>query len=211
MSILKRKIRLIPYGEEFEGNGCPQVKIEESSSNPQKESLTDQTITKIVKSTSPSLKLPKDGKKESRLLEGSCNTISGIKIIRNYAKALCAFAHSSVAAPYLRKIIEKNFDGNYEITGFQKLMKQKKRKVGSIESLKALLLIQSDDTREASLYKKLFTEISVIFLKFFAVNWLFHGNVKHRIEHLKYRHKMLRRVQNPELFTFLKGSVRRQV
>ena len=207
MSILKRKIRLLPATDELEDNDYFEVKKEETVST---STLESQSTIPCRKSKSQKLRVTEESPAMHLIQEGSSNIITGAKIIRNYAKALCAFAHSTMAMPYLVSIMDKNFTSNQEIEGFKKFIKQKKRNIGSIESLKVLLIVKSNDTKKEQIYKELFSEISVVFLKFFAVNWLFSGKVKHRLEHLKYRHKMLRRVQNPELFTFLKGSLRKK-
>jgi len=134
------------------------------------------------------------------------NAIRGTKIVRNYAKALCSFAYSEMALTYLKDIIAKNYNDCLEIESFQKFIREKKGKTASILSLRSLLMQDEDDTEKERVYKQVFTEISVVFIKFFAVNWIFSGKVKYRLEHLKYRHKMLRRIRNPEHFTYLKSS-----
>ena len=127
------------------------------------------------------------------------------KIVRNYAKVLCTFACSGMSLPYLKKIVDNNYKNTVEIEDFQDYIRNKKEQATSILSLRSLLLIDVNDEEVQKLYKKVFADISVIFLKFYAVNWIFNGKVKHKIEHLKCRHKMIRRVRNPELFTFLRG------
>ena len=134
------------------------------------------------------------------------NPVRGTKIVRNYAKALCTFAYSDMAAVYLKEIIHDRYQGEAELTSFQKYIKDKKGKTASISSLRELLMIKESDSNKEKIYKQIFTEISVIFIKFFSVNWIFSGKVKYRLEHIKYRHKMLRRIKNPEFFTYLKSS-----
>jgi len=134
------------------------------------------------------------------------NAIRGTKIVRNYAKALCSFAYSDMALTYLKDIISKKYNDSLEVESFRKYIREKKGKTASILSLRSLLMEDDDDTEKERIYKQIFTEISVVFIKFFAVNWIFSGKVKYRLEHLKYRHKMLRRIRNPEHFTYLKSS-----
>lgn len=124
----------------------------------------------------------------------------GTKLVRNYAKALCSFAISPLAVPYLSILIEENFPGKVETHQFQRHIKTKKKKVSSISSFKKLLIVKKSDPEREKIHKKLFSEVSIIFLKCFAVNWIFSGKVQYKDEHLKFRHKMLRRVRNPELF-----------
>jgi len=59
----------------------------------------------------------------------------------------------------------------------------------------------SDDIKKA---KIIFKELSEIFLKYFAVNWIFSGKSSNKISLLKSRFEMLRRVQNPMQFVNVK-------
>lgn len=160
------------------------------------------------RTTRKSSKAPvRRGSDESRSADtDSSNAVKGTKIVRNYAKALCSFAYSEMAVPYLLIIIKENFPGQVELDEFQKCIKDKKGKTASIPSLRKLLMEEDKDNSKERAYKRMFTEISIIFIKFFAVNWIFSGKVKYRLEHLKYRHKMLRRIRNPEFFTYLKST-----
>jgi len=129
-------------------------------------------------------------------------------IIKNYGKALCSFASSSMAIPYLETTISKRGYKNVNIKEFMAYIKVKKESINSIESIRRLLIVsQEDDTINAA-YKSIFQDISIIFLKYFAVNWIYNGKLMHKSAHLKFRFKMLRRIQNPEHFTYLKTSVK---
>ena len=132
----------------------------------------------------------------------------GEKIVRNYAKALVSFASCTMAVPYLTAIIhkEENCGNKLDVKLFQRYIKTKKQKTVNISRLRALLLVQARDSDTTKMYKHLFSEISVVFIKYFAVNWIFSGRVKYREDHLKYRLKMLRRIRNPEYFTYLRNG-----
>ena len=137
----------------------------------------------------------------------SCPQGNSKNIVKNYGKALCSFASSSIAAPYLKDIIQKHGYFFVNTSAFMDYIKGKKEGVHSIESLRNLLVGNDDDSQEVKAYKKLFQEISIIFLKYFSVNWIFGGKLMHKKAHLKFRFKMLRRVKNPEHFTYLKTLV----
>jgi len=139
-----------------------------------------------------------EAKKESKVT-------SSKTIVKNFGKAMCAFAASELAMPYLKQIVEQ---GANVIKSFQMYIKKKKNGVDSIESLRSLLLIGRGDGEEVMLYKKIFQEVSIIFIKYFSVNWIFQGKMAHKQAHLRARFKMLRRVQNPEYFTYFKGFVK---
>jgi len=139
----------------------------------------------------------------------SCPEGNSKNIVKNYGKALCAFASSAIAVPYLENIIAKNnFACNVKPGGFMSFIKSKKETINSIESLRKLLVVYEGDTNQITAYKKVFQEISVVFLKYFAVNWIFGGKLMHKNAHLQFRFKMLRRIQDPEHFTYLKTSAK---
>jgi len=148
----------------------------------------------------------KDTLKQSNTESKKENKVTSSKtIVKNFGKAMCAFAASELALPYLKQIVEQ---GANVIKSFQMYIKKKKNGVDSIESLRSLLLVTRNDGKEVALYKKIFQEISVVFIKYFSVNWIFQGKMAHKQAHLKARFKMLRRVQNPEHFTYFKGFVK---
>jgi len=129
-------------------------------------------------------------------------------IVKNYGKALCAFGSSAIAIPYLNSIIAKNGYDKIKVKEFANYIKEKKDSVNSIESLRRVLVPESGDSEEEIIYKKLFKELSIIFMKYFSVNWIYSGKLLHKTAHLKFRFKIMRRIQNPEHFTYLKTSAK---
>lgn len=125
-------------------------------------------------------------------------------IIKNYGKAFCGFASSKLAVPYILNIADGMDFKSFDIKKFMSQMKVKKEATNSMEHIRTLLVEEVDDTDEQKVFKRVFKEVSKVFLKYFSVNWIFHGKLKHKIVHLKYRFKMLRRIENPEYFTYLK-------
>jgi hypothetical protein len=124
-------------------------------------------------------------------------------IVKNYGRAICNFAVSEIALPYINKYIEQTFSIT-ALEDFIKYVESIKELVVSIESLKGILLENSEDAEKLASLKKIFKHVSVIFIKYFSVNWIFSGRLTYKLSHLRYRNKMLRRVENPELFTYLK-------
>ena len=135
-------------------------------------------------------------------------TADSKNIVKNYGKALCAFASSKLAVPYLENIILKNGYDQVDIKQFMETMKQKKETTNSMESLRRLLMEEDDDTEDEKEQKLLFKEVSIIFMKYFSVNWIYSGKLVHKNAHLNFRFKMLRRIQKPEHFTYLKTSAK---
>jgi hypothetical protein len=60
------------------------------------------------------------------------------------------------------------------------------------------------DTEKEMEFKNILKKLGEIFIKNFSVNWIFSGKMTYKEAHLKFRFKMLRRIRNPELFTYLK-------
>jgi len=205
MSILKKKIKIRAL-EEIDYDDKLQVKTEDSSTQKlSKFFKLIQLINSLVKETHIKSGFGKK-KAESKGEFLNSNSVRGTKIVRNYAKALCSFAYSDMALGYLQTIILKQYDNKVDTDGFRKYIKEKKGNTASISSLRGLLMETNHDSDKERIFKQIFAEISIIFIKFFSVNWIFSGKVKYRLEHVKYRHRMLRRIRNPEHFTYLKSS-----
>ena len=200
MSILKRKIRIVPT---YHDEDYFEIKLEEPS-NFRQETLYDCSKKATIDIKSSRKRQPPKIVSPTKKDAKPSKVIPGTKVVRNYAKALCSFASSAIAIPYIQKLLEQDIEAKTIIEDFQNYIAQKKDKTISIVSLRGLLMITGKDSPIEKLYKEIFMETSVVFIKFFSVNWIFSGKVKYRLEHMKYRHKMLRRVRNPELFTFLK-------
>jgi len=123
-------------------------------------------------------------------------------IVKNYARAMVNFALSDIALNYLRKMVQAE---GVELKGFRAFVSKQKEDINSIKTLREMLLIKEGERRESCAYKKIFQAVSEIFVKFFSVNWIFNSKVSDKKLHLKYRFKILRRVRNPEHFTYLEN------
>jgi len=77
--------------------------------------------------------------------------------------------------------------------------------IGGISSFRLLLVVLEKDTPEEVAFKKIYGALAEAFIKYFSHNWIIHGRMGHKDVYLKYRFKMLRRIRNPESFTYLKG------
>jgi len=130
---------------------------------------------------------------------------SSKNIVKNFGKAMCSFASSELAMPYLNRI-NINWDVNLE--DFQEHIQKKRDLIDSIDSLRSLLLIMKNDDNVMVGFKKIFQEISIIFIKYFSVNWIFQGKMSHKQAHLRARFKMLRRIKSPQHFTYFKDFSR---
>jgi len=125
-------------------------------------------------------------------------------LVINYGKAIASFATSHLAVSYLEPILKKEGVTHQEFIDF---ISQSKKSIGGIKSFRYLILTTEEDDERVVACKKVFREISTVFIKFFSVNWIMHGKVTHKITYLKYRFKMLRRIQDPENFTYVKQRI----
>ncbi len=127
--------------------------------------------------------------------------ISGDNIIKNYGRAMTNFAMSNLSKQYLISITNRL---GITIKDFQDYIEKKKKSANCIKQLRNMLPL-GEDPRDPDLdFKKAFQQICIVFLKFFCVNWLYSSKIAEKIAHLKYRFKIMRRIKNPQHFTYLK-------
>ena len=120
----------------------------------------------------------------------------------NYGQAIISFALSKLAVPYLQPHCDKE---DLRISDFDAFVRQSRKMVGGISGFRALLMVNDGvDDEKTIKFKKLFQVISEIFIKYFSVNWITHGRMTHKLVYLKFRSKMLRRVRNPEHFSYIR-------
>jgi len=128
-------------------------------------------------------------------------------IVTNFGKAIASFAISELAVPYLEKIfyeLRKNGE-EVQLAKFVEFVNSARGSINNIDNLRALVLEEENDDQMNILHKRVFRLIGEVFIKYFSVNWIIHGRVTYKMIHLKFRYKMLRRIQNPSCFTYLKG------
>ena len=154
--------------------------------------------------TKPSYSLAEP--KQLSVVERDQSLPSSKNIVKNFGKAMCSFASSKLALPYLETIQEK---ASFNIDVFQEHMQRQIRTIDSLYSVRSLLYVQENEDETSAVFKRVFQEVSVVFIKYFSVNWIFQGKMSHKEAHLKARFKMLRRVQNPEFFTYFKNFSKR--
>ncbi len=130
-------------------------------------------------------------------LEARCTK----NIVKNYGKAICNFAASKLAMPYLEPFIVKE---RLNFEKFSEYILDKKGSIESIESFRILFIVTSEDSEQEASYKRILKEMGIIFIKYFSVNWIYSSKITHKEAHLKFRFKMIRRISNPELFTYLR-------
>ena len=165
------------------------------SQSPSVDSSSSKTEAKKTRKKASSSKKSTPAKPER-------GSTSAKNIVKNYGRALANFAASNLAVPYLNTLIEKE---KVRVKDFRRFIASKKKRARCIAGLRNLLVVQDDDSEHVAAFKRIFKDVSVIFIKYFSVNWIFSGKLCDKITHLKYRFKILRRIRNPEHFTYLKG------
>lgn len=123
-------------------------------------------------------------------------------VMKNYSRALVNFAISELAVPYLEKSLQYH---QLDLHTFQSILASQKEKINCIKNLRELLIIKETDNKEMAAVKTVFKGICEVFLRLFSVNWIYHSKVGNRKAHLTYRFKILRRIKNPECFTYLES------
>lgn len=143
--------------------------------------------------------------KKTKRLQDGCLTAYESKqtknIVKNYGKAICKFSTSPMALPYLQDLIQAE---GVQLTGFVNFVNLIKDQIDGLHHFRSVLLPNRRDDAETAAYRRIFKSAGLIFIKLFSVNWIFNSKIVHKIAHLGFRFKMLRRIQNPELFTYLK-------
>jgi hypothetical protein len=122
-------------------------------------------------------------------------------VAKNYGRAICKFALCSVGENYLQQHAAE-LDVN--IADFKNYLKEKKETLDGVENFRELLLIRGIESQKLKKHKLLFQRLCEIFIKYFSVNWIFGGKLNYKQEYLRLRFKMLRRIQNPEIFTVIR-------
>ena len=122
-------------------------------------------------------------------------------IVKNYGRAISAFALSKLASPYLDNILEKE---GLTIHQFAHYIKSIRGSIDGLTHFRSTILVEENDLPDVVAKKQALIVISEVFIKYFNVNWIYNSRVFHKEAHLKFRFKMLRRIQHPELFTYLR-------
>lgn len=130
-------------------------------------------------------------------------SLSTKNIVKNYARAICNFVVSELALTYLEDLVKKESE-KVTVQEFIGFVEERKGTIDSIKRFQKLLLITNDDEEKVRSFKRLFQAISKVFIKDFSINWIFDGKLKYKKEHIYFRFRMLRRIERPEMFTYLK-------
>lgn len=196
MRFLKKKVALA-FKRAQEQKDLQTASQTSPSSTPSTPTIISQKPFRIIRNVNHIVS-PK--KKRSKASE----SIVSKNVIKNYGKAMAAFACSKLSKPYLEDLARKE---GITPADFIHYVATYKECTDSIGGLRSLLLVTENDAEETCVYKRVFQALCEIFLKYFSVNWIFSGKMNNKLLHLNLRFKMLRRVQNPEYFTYLTSKI----
>lgn len=135
-------------------------------------------------------------------LYGSEETKQTKNIVKNYGNAMIGFVISPISLPYLERFAAEQ---RITVNEVHKYYSKRKGTISGIKTLRHMLDIKADDSEQERRLKTVFRLLSIVFVKYYSVNWIFSGKLKHKLAHLKFRFSILRRVQNPSTFTYLKN------
>ena len=127
--------------------------------------------------------------------------------MKSYSRAIVRFAISVFARPYITETATKE---NIKVEDFREFLKSQGHRIHCIKNLRGLLIIDKRDILQTTSFKRIFKDICVIFLKFFSVNWIFNSKVGDKIVHLNYRFRILRKIKDPEHFTYLEDFSKKE-
>jgi len=201
MRFLKNRIRMAQAYREggLQNNNENQVVRSVDEGLPAKDEEGTQAEPKA---TTPEVGTKKKTRTKKHERESPSKAASPTKnIVINYGGAIIAFAASSLAEPYLEPHLKKE---GVTLKQFVDFVQASKGKTNSIQGFRSLLIISETDNETTKTLKQIFAKISEVFIKYFSVNWIMHGRVTHKLVYLKYRCRILRRIQNPEYFTYIK-------
>ena len=208
MRFLKTKIQLASEALERRSKGTSSPSIHESLS----QASTDDSQIQVVLQDLPKRRAkmnvitpPKPVCSKLNPLKGDLRATKNIVV--NYGKAITSFALSKLATPYLKTLLEGS---NITRAEFNQFAKKAREQIAGIDSFRSLLMI---DEKKEGLHvancKRILIQVAEIFIKYFSVNWIIHGRLLHKLTYLKYRFKVLRRIHNPELFTYMSNEKKR--
>lgn len=200
MSILKNKVA---HRLKLQKAMFPE--LEPVKSFEEEIAIDDSSRTETTSTPEPSTS-EKSGKTKRRKIPGGHITPEKIRcaknIAKNYGRAISNFACSKIAEPYLLPILQAE---NVQMKEFTDYMKATKLSINGIDSFRAMLLRKDGESEQVAAYKRVFQQIGKVFVNYFSVNWIFDSKIVHKVTYLKFRFKILRRLKNPESFTYMKG------
>jgi hypothetical protein len=179
------------------------LKLEEQpdTSDSTKPIIVKKEQEKPIRSNSSKKAKLTEAQMSASILDAKKKANSSKNIVKNYGRTMVTFAISSMALPYISNKLKEE---NLQFKDFKDYLFLRKETMDGISSLRALLLVTDDDDETVASIKRVFRHSSEVFIKFFSVNWIFNSKLGDKPSYVKSRFKLLRRINDPEHFTYFK-------
>lgn len=92
------------------------------------------------------------------------------RIIKDFICALIEFSLSKLSKPYIEVILQTK---EISAQGFREFIQSRKNNMNRVSDLKDMLQVSEADNNSQIISKRVFQELSVIFIKCFSVSWIF--------------------------------------
>ena len=122
-------------------------------------------------------------------------------IVKNFGKAICSFICSDLALPYVKSLAHTQ---KFNAELFTQYVFNIKETIDSVQGFRNSLLITDLDNQDIATYKVAFGELGRVFIRRYSISWIFNGRLRHKEEHLRFRSKLLRKMEKPENLIYLK-------
>jgi len=182
MRLLKNKIRL--------AQEALQRKQQKAFARPIKQAISPSQETTILNGTSE-IRTRRLCAPYAETILASTFTKPTKNIIINYGKAILSFAMSDLAKEYIDKYFHKE---ELNIASFNDFAAVLKPTISGYKNFEAVFIVKETDSEEIALYRKVLKMLGVVFMKYFSVNWIFHGKIAHKQVYLQNRFSILRRI-----------------
>ncbi len=116
-------------------------------------------------------------------------------LFKNFGRAICSFILSEISNSYRDSLLQQ-FE--VEESEFNKYVLKKKSEIIGLNEFEDLFLARSQDNDKVLKFKKLLAALARVFIKYFSVNWIVHGKIQYKLSYLKFRNKILRKIQSLE-------------
>jgi len=113
-----------------------------------------------------------------------------------YIKAIITFANSHMALPYIKACLQQE---NLKFTDLISFITTTKDCItNGVQAFWSLFLDEVRDDPKTEACKRIFKSLSQVFIDNFSVDWINQSKLVHKEAYLKYRQKMLKKLQSPE-------------
>jgi hypothetical protein len=121
-------------------------------------------------------------------------------VVKNYGKQIIKF----IKHPLGKKIAMEQLNGDTKQVGMLALYMKSQSEITNMNDFRNILIVREEDGEEIKLYKEAFKAMSIEFVQSYSHNWIFNSNrIADKWSHIYAKPKILRRLKNPEFFTYL--------